>query len=239
MSHAPSASRPASSRPRPSVLTSPEMTVIRRAISSSNVLPRIERRLSNASLRRISRCTRCAAEVRRPERTSKTSEQSGTARSRRSTTAVPRKPVDPVTAMRRPARACLIISFFLPNGRESVYQLVDRLAPMAVPSGTWPRAIASSTVRSRSFGTRGYDASSLDAIASELGVRKQTILYYFPTKEALLEAVIDRSADRAVGGARRRARPRRGRDGTASRRSCGRSFASHFAGRSCSGSSAR
>jgi TetR/AcrR family transcriptional regulator len=44
------------------------------------------------------------------------------------------------------------------------------------------------------FGTRGYDASSLDAIASELGVRKQTILYYFPTKEALLEAVIDRSA---------------------------------------------
>ena len=46
-----------------------------------------------------------------------------------------------------------------------------------------------------SFGTRGYEASSLDAIASELGVRKQTILYYFPSKEVLLEAVIDRSAD--------------------------------------------
>ncbi len=46
-----------------------------------------------------------------------------------------------------------------------------------------------------SFGTRGYEASSLDAIASELGVRKQTILYYFPSKEALLHAVIDRSAD--------------------------------------------
>ena len=45
-----------------------------------------------------------------------------------------------------------------------------------------------------SFGTRGYEASSLDAIAAELGVRKQTILYYFPAKEALLEAVIDRSA---------------------------------------------
>jgi TetR/AcrR family transcriptional regulator len=45
-----------------------------------------------------------------------------------------------------------------------------------------------------SFGTRGYEASSLDAIASELGVRKQTILYYFPSKEALLQAVIDRSA---------------------------------------------
>ena len=45
-----------------------------------------------------------------------------------------------------------------------------------------------------SFGTRGYEASSLDSIAGELGVRKQTILYYFPTKEALLAAVIDRSA---------------------------------------------
>ena len=46
-----------------------------------------------------------------------------------------------------------------------------------------------------SFGTRGYEATSLDALAAELGVRKQTILYYFPSKEALLEAVVDRSAD--------------------------------------------
>jgi TetR/AcrR family transcriptional regulator len=46
----------------------------------------------------------------------------------------------------------------------------------------------------RSFGTRGYEATSLDALAGELGVRKQTILYYFPSKEALLEAVVDRSA---------------------------------------------
>ena len=45
-----------------------------------------------------------------------------------------------------------------------------------------------------SFGGRGYDGTSLDALAGELGVRKQTILYYFPSKEALLEAVIDRSA---------------------------------------------
>src|SRR5215211_6119990 len=47
----------------------------------------------------------------------------------------------------------------------------------------------------RSFGTRGYEATSLDALAGELGVRKQTILYYFPSKEALLEAVIDRTAE--------------------------------------------
>ena len=42
-----------------------------------------------------------------------------------------------------------------------------------------------------SFGTRGFDATSLDALAAELGIRKQTILYYFPSKEALLEGVID------------------------------------------------
>lgn len=44
------------------------------------------------------------------------------------------------------------------------------------------------------FGTRGYEATSLDAVAAALGLRKQTILYWFPSKEALLDAVIDRSA---------------------------------------------
>jgi TetR/AcrR family transcriptional regulator len=44
------------------------------------------------------------------------------------------------------------------------------------------------------FGTRGYDTTSLDALAAELGVRKQTILYYFPSKEAVLDAAIDRAA---------------------------------------------
>lgn len=42
------------------------------------------------------------------------------------------------------------------------------------------------------FGTRGYEATSLDELARELGIRKQTILYWFPSKEALLEAVVDR-----------------------------------------------
>lgn len=45
-----------------------------------------------------------------------------------------------------------------------------------------------------SFADRGYEASSLDALAAGLGVRKQTILYHFGTKEALLDAVIDASA---------------------------------------------
>ena len=47
-----------------------------------------------------------------------------------------------------------------------------------------------------SFGGPGYDATSLDAIAAELGISKQTILYYFPSKAALMEAVVDRSAAR-------------------------------------------
>jgi TetR/AcrR family transcriptional regulator len=46
-----------------------------------------------------------------------------------------------------------------------------------------------------SFGTRGYEATSLDALAGSLEVTKQTILYWFPSKEALLEAVIARSAE--------------------------------------------
>lgn len=45
------------------------------------------------------------------------------------------------------------------------------------------------------WGTRGYGATSLDALAAALGVRKQTILYWFPSKDALLDAVITRSAD--------------------------------------------
>jgi TetR/AcrR family transcriptional regulator len=46
----------------------------------------------------------------------------------------------------------------------------------------------------RSFGTAGIDGTSLDALARELGVTKQAILYWYPSKEALLDAVIDFSA---------------------------------------------
>ena len=46
-----------------------------------------------------------------------------------------------------------------------------------------------------SFGTRGYDGTSLDALAAEVGLRKQTLLYHFASKEALFDAVIDRAAD--------------------------------------------
>ena len=45
-----------------------------------------------------------------------------------------------------------------------------------------------------SFGTRGYDGTSLDALAVAVGIRKQTILHHFGSKEGLLGALIDRSA---------------------------------------------
>lgn len=44
------------------------------------------------------------------------------------------------------------------------------------------------------WGTRGYEATSLDALAADLGIAKQSILYWFPSKEALLDALIERSA---------------------------------------------
>lgn len=60
-----------------------------------------------------------------------------------------------------------------------------------VPSSTPDRIL---DVALASFGTRGYEGTSLDALAASLGLRKQTILYWFPSKEAVLEAVIARSA---------------------------------------------
>jgi AcrR family transcriptional regulator len=40
------------------------------------------------------------------------------------------------------------------------------------------------------FGLRGVDAVSLDVIANEVGVTKQTLLYWFPSKDELLAAVL-------------------------------------------------
>lgn len=44
------------------------------------------------------------------------------------------------------------------------------------------------------FGTRGVDAVSLDEIARAVGVRKQTVLYWFPSKDALVEGVLEAAA---------------------------------------------
>ena len=41
------------------------------------------------------------------------------------------------------------------------------------------------------FGAKGVDAVSLDEIAREVGVRKQTVLYWFKSKDDLVEAVLE------------------------------------------------
>jgi len=50
----------------------------------------------------------------------------------------------------------------------------------------------------RQFGREGYNGASLDRIATGVGVRKQTLLYYFPTKDALLEACLSAAGERLV-----------------------------------------
>jgi len=40
------------------------------------------------------------------------------------------------------------------------------------------------------FGLRGVEAVSLDTIASDVGVAKQTLLYWFPSKDDLVQAVL-------------------------------------------------
>jgi AcrR family transcriptional regulator len=58
-------------------------------------------------------------------------------------------------------------------------------------SSTRDRILAVAAVR---FGTRGVDAVSLDEIASEVGVRKQTVLYWFASKEELVDTVLEVTA---------------------------------------------
>ena len=48
----------------------------------------------------------------------------------------------------------------------------------------------------RAFGREGYNGASIERIATAVGVRKQTLLYYFPSKEALLEACLAAAGER-------------------------------------------
>src|SRR5213080_2977523 len=50
----------------------------------------------------------------------------------------------------------------------------------------------------RRFGREGYAGASLESIAQAVGVRKQTLLYYFPTKDDLLEACLAAAGQRVA-----------------------------------------
>jgi len=60
------------------------------------------------------------------------------------------------------------------------------------------------------FGRRGVEAVSLDEIAREVGIRKQTVLYWYPSKDELIDAVLASAVDElgtVIDAALRSARP--------------------------------
>lgn len=50
----------------------------------------------------------------------------------------------------------------------------------------------------KQFGRSGYQGTSLESVAGAAGVRKQTLLYYFPSKEALLGACVGQTSERVA-----------------------------------------
>ena len=65
-------------------------------------------------------------------------------------------------------------------------------------------------VAERQFAAKGYSGAHLQSIAKEVGVQKTALYYYFPSKEALYAAVLERmleTLDRVVGLATSRGEP--------------------------------
>lgn len=54
--------------------------------------------------------------------------------------------------------------------------------------GVRERILSSAT---KQFARRGFDGTSLQSIVDEVGVKKQSLLYYFPSKQALRQGVLD------------------------------------------------
>jgi TetR/AcrR family transcriptional regulator len=50
----------------------------------------------------------------------------------------------------------------------------------------------------RQFGRHGYEGAALESVATAAGVRKQTLLYYFPSKESLLEECLLETSQRVA-----------------------------------------
>ena len=96
--------------------------------------------------------------------------------------------------MRLPASDSAITPQCLPFGKHPVHECRTILSVVEVT--TRDRILDAALL---GFGTRGYEATALDMIAVELGVRKQTILYWFASKEALLDAVLERGAIELAG----------------------------------------
>ena len=68
---------------------------------------------------------------------------------------------------------------------------------MVVPGSTRERILDAALT---AFGLRGFDSTSLDDLAAEVGITKQAILYHFSSKQELLAATIE-LAVQELGGA--------------------------------------
>jgi AcrR family transcriptional regulator len=79
-----------------------------------------------------------------------------------------------------------------------VYQLVETYGggvPKMVERSTRERIVESAVDL---FGVRGVGSVSLDEIARDVGVRKQTVLYWFASKDDLVDAVLAEAAQQLV-----------------------------------------
>ena len=212
MSQVAKIARSASLRPSPSLPTSPVIVVMRRSVISCERLGAARRvallaePVEGVVLEQLLLRRAAAAFVRWPSRTSRTSSQSGTPRSSRSTSAVPTNPVEPVMAMRLPASdSAITMPTCLPFGRQSGNVPIRTALPTRPchrPSS--PPASASSTPPSTCSVRAGSTPCRSTRSPARSGVRKQTVLYWFPSKDELVDAVLEIGRGRAGGGDRRR-----------------------------------
>ena len=95
-------------------------------------------------------------------------------------------------AIRLPASSSAIT---VDSSSTILYQLVEMNAAGDVGASTRDRILEAALDL---FGSRGVDAVSLDEIARTVGVRKQTVLYWFESKDALVDEVLGVAAAELV-----------------------------------------